>query len=438
MKLYAHQQAIVDEDPTHAGLWLGTGSGKTITALMLSHGNVLVIAPKTQVEDRNWERAWVEVIGDFELNHKIPGRACNCCKGAKKRTLTVMTFDKFKAIAHELDRFDTVIGDEIHGMLGVMPNTKSVKRVEVYAASQRFEALRDYVQRVQPERVYLCSATIVKSPLTVWGAEVILGKHDGSMNDFMHFRYEFYTKLPMPGRQVYVAKKDDQTKFKLAERVKAIGYIGRLDDYFDVPEQTFRTIHVELTKKQEDRIKKLRLEFPEPIVRLGKRLQVENGVLAGDQFNAPERFDNAKVDKILELAEEFPRMIVFAKYTAQINEIQDALTDAGIATWRLTGDTKDRGTVIKEANEADGVLICQAQISAGWEVPNTPVMVFASRTYSFVDYQQALGRILRANHLKKNLYINLVVKGGVDDAVDSALMNKQDFDDKLYAENIDV
>lgn len=413
MKLYDHQQAIVDADPKKCGLFLGTGSAKTRMALELAQGSILVVAPKTQVEDKNWERENKK----WNINKNI----------------TTITFDIFKRDVAKLPYFDTLIVDEAHGMLGVTPNTRQRKRITIPRASQRFEALDWYVGWYKPKRIYLCTATIVKSPMTVWGAGKILGKlNENTMESFLYFRDKYYTKLPMPGREVYVAKRDSNTKDELAKVVRKLGYVGRLEDYFDVPEQTYRTVYINLTEKQKLRIKALPLEFPDPIVLLGKRLQVENGVLAGDEFNEAEEFPNEKVEKILESAEEFPRMIVFAKYTAQIHQIDQALTGAGIYTWVLDGKTKDREGVIKQAGELDGVLIVQAQISAGWEVPQTPVMIFASRTYSYVDYQQALGRIQRANHIKKNLYINLVVKGGVDEAVDNALANKQSFDERLY------
>jgi hypothetical protein len=49
-----------------------------------------------------------------------------------------------------------------------------------------------------------------------------------------------------------------------------------------------------------------------------------------------------------------------------------------------------------------------------------------------VDRVQAEGRILRANHLKKNLYIDLVVRGGVDEAVMECIKQKKSFDERLY------
>lgn len=425
MNLYAHQKKIIDTNPLRAGLFLGTGSGKTRVALLLARGDILVVAPKTQVEDRNWEREYKEILtGTLEkYNSRSPFPTL-------KPRLTVMSKEEFRRDAAHLPRFNTVIIDEAHTCLGVTPSIRWRNRQPIPKASQLYEALEAYLARTKPDRLYLATATIMRSPMTVWAAARLLGKH----TDFYKFRDEFYTRLPMPGREVWAPKSDSRTKDKLATLVKLLGHIGRLEDFFDVPDQTFKTIYVELTQKQKDRIKDMRLEYPEPIVRVGKTHQIENGVLAGDEFSAPELFENAKIEKILELAIEFPKIVVFAKYRAQIEQIQQALTKAGYTTWTLTGDTKDRGSVIKRANAApDGIFIAQAQISAGWELPQYPVMVFASMTYSFVDYDQALGRIQRANNIKKNLYIKLVVKGGVDDAVAKAVANKQDFNERLYA-----
>lgn len=429
MKLYAHQKKIIDADPKKAGLFLGTGSGKTRTALLLARGEILVICPKTQKEDANWEREYRTIIEDEVKNYK---------KGNQVRTikpkLTVMSKEEFRRDASGLPRFTTVIVDEAHTCLGVTPSTRQRARQTIPKASQLFEALASYIERTKPERLYLCTATIIKSPFTVWAAAYLLKPlpFDKMMSSYFDFRQKYYTKLPMPGRDVWAPRKDAKTKDALAEMVRSIGHVGRLEDFFDVPDQTFITKYVELTKEQKDAIKDLHLDYPDPLVRVGKRHQVENGVLSGDEFNESTEFSNGKIDKILELAAEFPRMIIFAKYRAQIAMIQEALTKDGFPTWTLTGDTKDRGEVIKQAGMLDGVLIVQAQISAGWEVPLTPVVVFASMSYSFVDRVQAEGRVQRANNIKKNLYIDLVVKGGIDEAVQEAISNKKDFDERIY------
>ncbi len=408
-QLYDHQIKIIDEDKARTGIFLGTGAAKTLTALCLARGKTLVICPKTQKEDRNWER--------------------EAQKNKLKIDLTVMSKEQFRTLACGLKSFDTVIVDEAHTCLGATPNVKWVKRQAVPKTSQLFEELQKYLIRTKPKRLYLCTATIMRSPMTVWAGGVILGKDW----DFYKFRDMFYFRLPMPGREVFQAKNDDDTKEKLADLVRQIGYVGRLEDYFDVPDQTYKNHYVELTTTQKARIKEMALEFPDPLVRVGKINQIENGILAGDEFSQPETFDNAKIDVLLDYALEFPKMVVFAKYTFQIAQIASAFEKAGRKVLCLTGATKERGELIREANEAkECVFVAQAQISAGWELPEYPVMVFASRTYSFVDYDQAIGRIQRANNIKKNLYINLVTKGGVDEAVDKCISMKQDFNEKLY------
>lgn len=408
--LYDHQKKIVLEDKKKFGLFLSTGSGKTRTALMLARGATLIICPKTQWEDKNWERE------AEKLNLDIT-------------TIYVISKEQFRKQAATLPPVKTIIVDEAHTMLGVTPNTRSRNKMVIPKASQLFDALEDYVTRVKPERIYLVTATIVKNPMTVWAAAKILGRSF----DFWNWRHEFYIKLPMPGREVYVPKDDSNTKDKLAKVVQAIGHVGKLSDYFDVPDQTYRTVWLELNEKQKKRMKELALEYPEPIVLLGKKHQVENGVLAGDEFKAPELFENQKIDKLLELGEEFPRMVIFVKYTAQIKAIVDAFQDTDKKVFVLNGSTKDRGGLLKAANECHyGVFIAQAQVSAGWELPDWPVMVFASMSYSVVDRIQGEGRILRANALKKNLYIDLVVKGGIDEAVFDSIKNKQDFNERIY------
>ena len=416
---YEHQATIVKDDPKRAGLFLGTGSGKTRIALLLGEKRTRVICPKTQAEDGNWEREYEHI--SFTEEDRID-------------RLDVISKETFRRDAEELPGCDTLIIDEAHTCLGVTPNTRQRKRQIIPKASQLYEALDAYIDRVKPKRIYLCTATIMRSPMTVWAAGQILRMPE-IVGDFYAFRAEYYVRLPMPGREVWQAKSDDKTKDKLAKLVKRLGYVGRLEDFFDVPPQTFKTDYIELTEEQKKRIKQMKMEYPEPIVRIGKVNQIENGVLAGDEFNVKEIFLNNKSQKILDYALEFPRMVIFCKYRGQIIDIQHELMIKGYNVMTLTGDTKDRGAVIAAANKAKAcIFIAQSQISAGWELPDYPVMIFASRTYSFVDYVQALGRIQRANNIKKNLYINLVVRGGVDEAIDRALTNKVDFDDRLYAD----
>lgn len=409
MQLYEHQRKILKDNPLKAGLFLGTGSGKTRIALLLAQGKTLVIAPKTQKLDRNWEREKEKLSIDIDL--------------------TVISKEEFRRDVDTLGSYETVICDEAHTLLGVTPNTRQKNKQTIPKTSQLFEALDWYCKHHAPTRIYLVTATITKSPMTVWGAAHILGKEW----NFYDFRDIYYTRLPMPGREVWVAKSTEAIKERLAQTVHKLGYVGRLQDYFDVPEQTYRDVFVDTTTEQERRIKSLCLEYPDPIVLTGKAHQIENGTLKGDEFSCDEEIEDNKIDKIVEFAEEFPKMIIFAKYSLQIEKMRRTLDSKKYTVFTLTGATQNTRFVLDMMSKVkQGILIVQSQISAGWELPDVPVMIFASMSYSVVDRVQAEGRILRSNALKKNLYITLITKGGVDEAVYKCIQNKQDFNEKLF------
>lgn len=407
--LYKHQKEVIDNDSKKTGLWWGTGSGKTFVALSLARGKTLVICPKTQKEDQNWEREVSKMNGTVDLT-----------------TISKETFRRDWAI---LPPFDTVIIDEAETCLGVMPTTRQRKRQTIPKASQLFEAVEAFLYKYPPARLYLATATITRSPMTVWAAGKLLGKDW----DYYKWREVFYVRLPMPGREVWSPRSTEECKNKLAAAVQSIGYVGRLEDWFDVPEQTFRTDWVDLTAAQTKRIAEAKIEFPDPIVAIGKRHQIENGCLNGDEYTPSELIASGKDERILKYAEEFPRLIIFAKFTQQINHYNDILTKKGYTVHLLTGATKNRDTLFTTLKQsAQAVLIVQSNISAGWEWAACGTIVFASRTYNVADYIQGQGRIQRTNAIKKNLYINLIAKNGIDKAVHDCLENKSDFNERIY------
>jgi len=430
--LYKHQQDIINADPKKCGIFTSTGTGKTRICLLLAKGETLVICPKTQRDDRNWEREYLKIV-DEQASRYGRGQPIKVFKPK----LTVMSKEEFRRDAASLPRFETVIVDEAHTCLGVTPGTRQRHRQVIPMASQLFEALDVFIQRTKPERLYLCTATIIKSPFTVWAAAKLLGKIEGdTMGSFYRFRETYYQRLPMPGRDVYSPKSTREVKDKLARLVKDLGYIGRLEDFIDMPEQVFKTEYVELTPKQKDRIKDIALEFPDPLVGALKKHMIENGILSGDEFNLGEEFPNKKLERILDYSIEFPQLLVFARYRAQIAQLAKALEKDGKKVFVLTGDTKDRGGMLAKAKATNEyVFIAQSQVSSGWELPDCPTVIFASLDFSLVNLVQAQGRVSRINNPKRNLYIYLVARGVDEHVYNNVVKFKMDFHLAVYAQN---
>lgn len=430
MKLYAHQQKIIDENPKRCGIFLGTGGGKTLTALSLARGNTLVICPKTIRDAEVWEKQLNKIPG---LHHEL-------------RAFSVISKEDFKKNWELLSRsknpFQTVIVDECHTMLGVTPSTRQVKHVQYPKTSQLFEALDLYLVQTPPERLYLCSATPVSKPMHLWALATLLGKKW----DWFAFRQKYYFEVR---RGVWIPRKSKELKDKMVELTKSFGYTGQLSDWFDVPEQMHKVIHFGLTAPQARAIRDVEAVEADPLVARAKIRTIENGVLYGKEIerlgarveklvDKVDIFPSEKIDYILERAEEFPKMLIFAAYTAQIDAIASALKKEGHSVVTLTGKTKDRGTVLQEAENASRcIVVAQSSISAGYELPSFPCVIYASKSYRYVDYEQSLGRVLRANRLKKNLYIHLVVRGDADEACHETIMSGQDFQERVMAQEED-
>lgn len=411
MKLFKHQQDIINADPKKCGLFLGTGSGKSLTALHLARGKTLVICPKTTAEDGTWTK---NGIGNVTV--------------ISKETFRRDWDTKLRGI-----RFDTVIIDEAHTVCGISPVFKWVKKQPVPKTSQLFDACLNFIQQTNPERLYLLTATPVRNPLAVFALMCLLGKK--TLDSFESFRRAFYIPIKMNHREIYMAKKDEDSQDKLGKLVQSIGYTGRLSDFADVPEQTHRVINVPLSKEQVAKLKELPIDFPDPLVLVGKKHQVEQGVLKGNEFEGSQMFDTGKLDIIEDLYHEFGKVLVFAKYTEQIEQIERHMTEF-CPVFTLTGSTKDRGEVIALAEKVTNcVVIAQASVSAGYELPSFRCTIYASQSYSYVDLAQSWGRTLRINNLQKNLYVYLL-SGDVDKAVYKALENKGDFQEATYAKII--
>jgi predicted helicase len=121
----------------------------------------------------------------------------------------------------------------------------------------------------------------------------------------------------------------------------------------------------------------------------------------------------------------------------QINDILGNLktnSDIKKNVYMINGSVKNRDEITQQIEKDDEcIVVINAACSEGYELPSIGTIIFASLSFSYKDYKQALGRFLRINKLKKNVYIHLVTAGSVDEGVYNAIMKKQDFDIEIYA-----
>ncbi len=417
--LYEIQKTIIQDDKKYTGIFLGVGVGKTLPALALARGKTLVICPKQQMLDKTWEK--------------------NNEKFKLKKDLTVINYDMFWRTPEKWEQYETLILDEAHRAFGVLPELRQRNRVQIPKTSKTFEAILQYINKYRPDRFYLCTATPMGKPMNVWAIAKLFGKQW----NFFEFRQTFYFPTMMGRRQLWIPRKDEATLRRLALAVQRMGYTGSIQDFWDLPEQTHIEVSIPLSDEQEKALKKLHEDEADPMVRRSRMRTIENGVLYGKKVETMSEkedrmvkntvlFKNGKIDYIIERAQEFPKMFVFAGYTAQVEAIATALREEGHEVKTVTGQTKDRGTIFDEMETMEkGIIVVASQICEGYRVPSAPCMIFASKSNRFVHFTQGVGRILDGQHLKKNLYIHLIVPEGADEDCHKAIMEGKDFEERL-------
>jgi superfamily II DNA or RNA helicase len=393
MQLYQHQQNIINLNPKKHLIAFGTGTGKTLTSLALTAHNqvpVLIIVPKAL--KLNWIRN-IENSGLHIVYH-------------------IVTKEEFRRDWDIIPAFPAIIIDEFH----FFANLKSAMS----------KALMKYQRKHNPTYVWGLTATpFCSSPMNIFA----LATHLGYRWNYWTFFNKFFNNVQMGRRMVPIIRKGIEKD--VADLVRQIGTTCTMEECIDVPEQTFETIYLETTKAQQKGIKEI--DEPVAITRWTRTHTIENGLKIGDEYTPDEYFECLKNDYIASFSEENPKFAVICRYNLQIEMLKVFLEEKGLKVFVINGAVKNRDEVVQEIERTDEcVVLIQASCSVGFEIPSVPIMIFASLSFSFVDYQQAIGRIHRINKLKKNVYLHLVIKGGVDEAVYDCIMRKQDFDIAIY------
>ena len=143
---------------------------------------------------------------------------------------------------------------------------------------------------------------------------------------------------------------------------------------------------------------------------------------------------NALSDIIDSSVESGKKVVVIARFTAEINAIADLLQKKKVRYSLVNGATKDRDEQISAFQNDPGVLVFVGQIATvalGVSLTASSTMVFYSLNYNMSDYDQCRARIHRTGQKYPCTYIHLVSPGTVDVRVLRALRNKAELSKSL-------
>jgi superfamily II DNA or RNA helicase len=403
MQAFKHQKEILEDPRKRLLLAWDTGTGKTYGAELLANkwsARCLIIVPKSQYE--KW--TFMEDSG-----HKV---------------VTKEWFrDHLKEVAQDYKELNLngIIIDEAHFFAGV--------------TSKMTKALMKFNKFFNPEYMWLLTATPVLS--TPWNVYT-LSCHLGYPIDYAKFRKMFFYQIKMGNRYIWkeLSRISHQGQYytpkamlhsilnKFTVWVDFEDVARDNDIEYDLSKQT-KKVHF-LAQTLEQQKKQFRLT-QEGIALWTKKHTVQNGFYE-DEYEELQYFEDPKLTHILSVVKKQPKLAIVCRYHRQMERYQKELEDRGHEVHIIKGGVKDIENYTRKLDVMDKcVVIIQANVSEGYELPSFPYVIFASLSFAYKDYKQMFGRFLRVNAITPTHVDILLMIDGVDIDVYKSVSNKQNF-----------
>lgn len=231
-----------------------------------------------------------------------------------------------------------------------------------------------------------------------------------------HVIYAPFTRYPKIVRYLEVATLEKYRNMLLVE-MPYLKHTQRIVEYVKVPhdEALFKEVIKNRWNCYED----------QPIKDAGELFRVMRKVVNSDV---------SRLDAVLRLMEEHPRIIVFYNFDYELEALRSLsyLSDVQVAEWN--GHRKQP----IPASTKWVYLVQYMSGAEGWNCTETDAMVFYSLTYSYKNFEQAQGRIDRMNTPYTDLHYYVLVSDSLIDRVlkknlkDKKLFNERRFVEKWF------
>lgn len=492
-KPYPHQGEIFDSSkklPKYAIFWeQGTGKSKVVidcAANLYVEGEIntlFVVAPNGV--HRNWVVSELQAhLQDDILKNTYSFAFFSSKKGNKSHKAGIkkaIAHKGFVVVAMSYDAFITAAGKEFAQQIlkkrtcmyvldesTRIGNPKS-KRTKAILGSAKFGKYRRILTGTpvadSPFKIYTQFRFL---DLDYWKAKGL-----GSYSLFKNYFGEFFDAEIEGGRTVKILK-----QYKNLDELSEIiaGDSSRVTKkVLGLPDKIYTTRFFEMSAKQKKLYKKLCDEFlvevepgllvsaELPIVRMMRLQQIAGGFIGTeripeganveDQWVESEKVlvelvtpdKNPRLRLLADIIEDTPgKMIIWAKFTYEIDAIVAMLNEKSITAVRYDGAVKDdaRAHAIDsfqggEHENARFFVANQAAAATGLTLTAATVVVYYSNDFSLENRQQSEDRAHRIGQESSVLYIDLQAIDTIDGYVTDTLRGKHDIsagllrDDKL-------
>lgn len=437
----------------NVALLMEMGTGKTLTAIGIMGrrylskqvNRVLVVCPLSVCSV--WQSE-LQGMADFPVDILIPvgGSAAKAAQfkafrfqAAKGVKIVVLNYESCwrPEILKQLKAYcpDMIIADESQRIKN--PNAKQSK------------ALHELGDKA-PYKLILSGTPVMNSPMDFW-SQYRFCKSDLFDSSFFAFKARHAIVGGYEDREIIGYRDLDV----LASKAHSIASRVTKREALDLPEtvnvrRTFalepesRRVYDRLSADMVAELEDIgKVAAPHVITRILRLSQITGGFVTVEQPDGTSESTpvshaklNALRDELQDLADTGKKVVIFARFRAEIEAITKVASDVyGKDAVRMVwGDTKmdERGKYVKAFQNDPSVRVFVAQIATaglGITLTAADTAIFYSCDYSYANHEQAKARIHRIGQRNICTYIYLIAEDTVDEAVLQALENKKSLAD---------
>lgn len=434
-----YQSRILEElkDEPAIALFMGTGTGKTLTSLFRYRENptnkLLIICPKKVVTQ------WEDVINQFDSTLTIMQFKKSANASVKNQTIAsestdiiIVNFEiihKLPALLTVVDNNWTVIVDESHKIKELGTRKSPVKVTKAVLT----------IGLLTPYKIILTATPTQKS----YGGYIdyftqlkFLGKMPMNLTEFKS-KYVIEKDLMLPGRPYPI--KEIIGYFRSSEIDNILHEVARRY----VPKKgDFDPEHIKVKIDRAPSYARTKREMVYENILLDnvsrKRIALKtltSGTVSGyDEFRTNFKFeDNTnKIDWLEEfLSNTDDTVVIYYQYNSELADLKKLMDKLNKKTVVINGATQDKYQAIKTNYD---VLLGQYQAAAesldGLQ-HKSHIAIFYSMPESSLLYKQALGRIDRIGQVKVPIYYYLVMDKTIDETIYDMIEKKVEFSEKV-------
>ena len=424
------------------GLFMKTGSGKTLTSLerVLQNGtkNLLVICPQKIITQ------WLEVLETFTdfkpLKYKLTMSAKNKNElfneylKANGNSCIVVNFDildKITCIDQFIDDNWTIIIDESHkikNMGSYKRPVKTTKRCLELGEKTKYKIILTATPTEKENGGYI----------DLYSQLRFLGYINYSETYFKN-NFCIIDTIQIPGMPFPIKKIIGYKIKKINEELKPIlnatcrYYAPKYGDY----EPQMIEVNIQKTKNYPKLLKERAygdIVFDNvSAMRVGKKSLISGKITGTNEFGERFSYDdnNEKADWLEEFLSNTDEVVsVLYCYNVEKDKIIEVCEKLGKKYIVINGDVVDKPAELKK--EFDVVIGQYAAFSESLDglQYKCHLMVFYSMPDSSLSYKQSLGRIDRIGQENVPTYYHLIMKDTIDEKIYSMLKNKVEFSEK--------